>query len=47
MISTSKSQVNEDLLAFVKVAQDENNGPSRAIAVQRLSHLDADPLLKP
>jgi alpha-beta hydrolase superfamily lysophospholipase len=36
MISTSKSQANEDLLAFVKVGQGQNKAGSRSLPDQGL-----------
>jgi len=42
MISTSKRQVNEDLLEFVKVGRDQNQGGSKSLPVQRLSRVEAE-----
>jgi integrase/recombinase XerC len=42
-----ENQVNEDLLAFLKVGQDQNKGGSISIPDQKLSRLEADALRKP
>jgi non-heme chloroperoxidase len=47
IISTSKSQVNEDLLTFVKVGQNQNKGGSISLPDQKLCRLEAEALQKP